>query len=57
MSAEQLVLALAGTAAIVASLIVVVVTRPRPASLLEVVYGAAPVLGVIALVAAVRASL
>lgn len=57
MSAEQLVLALAGTAAIVASLVVVVVTRPRPASVLEVVYVAAPVLGVIALVAAVRASM
>lgn len=53
MTTYQLVLAVAGLTAIVASLTAMVLTRPRPTSLLEVTYLAVPVVGVIALVAAI----
>lgn len=53
MSVEQVVLAISGTAAVVASLLVVITTVPRPKSALEALYLALPAAGVIALVAAV----
>jgi hypothetical protein len=52
-SAEQIVLAVAGTLGIVASLLAMLVTRPRPTNPLEALYLVVPVAGVIALVAAV----
>jgi hypothetical protein len=53
MTAEQIVHAVAGTIAIVASLVAMVVTRPRPANPLDVLYLVVPVAGIIVLVAAV----
>jgi hypothetical protein len=57
MTAEQVVLAVAGTIAIAASMVALVVTRPRPRSILDSLYLMIPVAGVIALVGAVRAAL
>lgn len=53
MTTDQVVLAAAGTLAIVSALAALVVTRPPPRSLLDVLYLAVPVLGVILLVSAV----
>jgi MFS superfamily sulfate permease-like transporter len=52
-SAEQIVAAVAGTVAIVASLLAMLVARPRPTNSLEALYLVVPVAGVIVLVAAV----
>jgi hypothetical protein len=56
-TADQVVLAAAGTLAIVSALAALVVTRPPPRSLLDVLYLAVPVLGVILLVSAVAGAL
>lgn len=53
MTAEQIVLAVAGTLAIAASLLAMVATRPRPTNPLEALYLVVPVVGVVVLVFAV----
>jgi hypothetical protein len=55
MTAARVVLIVASSLAIVASVAAAIVTRPRPRTVLDVLYLAVPVLGVVALVVFVAA--